>query len=68
MLLLTEYIRILEIQTFLVELIRNFEFTLAVDHSLIRREASMAMAPTIAGEVEKGCQLPFIITSLARND
>ncbi|KAJ7894320.1 cytochrome P450 [Mycena olivaceomarginata] len=54
-----------EYQAFLVELVKNFEFsmdpTLA---SKIRREASLVMLPTIAGEVELGPQLPLIIKAV----
>ncbi|KAJ7319227.1 cytochrome P450 [Mycena albidolilacea] len=54
-----------EYQAFLVELVKNFEFsmnpTLA---SKIRREASLVMLPTIAGEVELGPQLPVTIKAV----
>ncbi|KAF7362964.1 Cytochrome P450 [Mycena venus] len=54
-----------EYQAFLVELVKNFEFsmdpTLA---SKIRREASVVMIPTIAGEIELGPQLPVIIKAV----
>ncbi|KAJ7512217.1 cytochrome P450 [Mycena galericulata] len=56
---------IYEYQTFLVELVKHFEFsmdpTLA---SKVRREPSMVMLPTIAGEVDKGPQLPITIRSV----
>ncbi|KAJ7461862.1 cytochrome P450 [Mycena galericulata] len=56
---------IYEYQSFLVELVRHFEFsmdpTLA---SKVRREPSMVMLPTIAGEVDKGPQLPITIKSV----
>ncbi|KAJ6557510.1 cytochrome P450 [Mycena capillaripes] len=54
-----------EYQAFLVELVKNFEFsmdpTLA---SKVRREASLVMLPTIAGEVELGPQLPVTIKAI----
>ncbi|KAF7362971.1 Cytochrome P450 [Mycena venus] len=54
-----------EYQAFLVELVKNFEFsmdpTLA---SKIRREASLVMLPTIAGEVKLGPQLPVTIKAV----
>ncbi|KAJ7512603.1 cytochrome P450 [Mycena galericulata] len=53
---------IYEYQAFLVELVRHFQFsmdpTLA---SKVRREPSLVMVPTIAGEVDKGPQLPITI-------
>ena len=49
-------------QAFLVELINNFEFTLAVPHDKIFREPlAGGMTPTIVGEREKGVQMPYII-------
>ncbi|KAJ7126085.1 cytochrome P450 [Mycena epipterygia] len=54
-----------EYQTFLVELVKNFEFSM--DPSLarkVRREASIAMFPTISGEVLKGPQLPITIRAV----
>ncbi|KAJ7108499.1 cytochrome P450 [Mycena epipterygia] len=54
-----------EYQTFLVELVKNFEFSM--DPSLaakVRREAVMVMAPTIDGEVLKGPQLPITIRAV----
>ncbi|KAJ7921152.1 cytochrome P450, partial [Mycena leptocephala] len=51
-----------EYQAFLVELVKNFEFsmdtTLAVK---VRREAGLVMLPTISGESQKGTQLPITI-------
>jgi hypothetical protein len=52
---------VLEMQAFLVELINSFEFALAVPHEKIFREPAGAMTPTIAGEREKGVQMPSII-------
>ncbi|KAJ7126046.1 cytochrome P450 [Mycena epipterygia] len=54
-----------EYQTFLVELVKHFEFSM--DPSLarkVRREASMVMIPTIDGEVLKGPQLPITIRAV----
>ncbi|KAJ7791744.1 cytochrome P450 [Mycena leptocephala] len=54
-----------EYQTFLVELVKNFEFsmdpTLA---SKVRREAAMVMIPTISGEIMKGSQMPITIRAI----
>ncbi|KAJ7236602.1 cytochrome P450 [Mycena haematopus] len=54
-----------EYQAFLVELVKNFEFSM--DPTLIskiRREASLVMIPTIDGEVERGAQLPVTIKAV----
>jgi hypothetical protein len=48
-------------QAFLVEMVRNFEFELAVPFQTVRREGATVMAPTIEGQVDKGVQLPFKI-------
>jgi hypothetical protein len=56
---------VLEMQAFLVELINNFEFTLAVPHDKIFREPASLMIPTIVGEREKGVQMPCIIKAAA---
>ncbi|KAL0067427.1 hypothetical protein AAF712_005412 [Marasmius tenuissimus] len=50
---------VLELQTFLVELIGNFEFSTTPECDKIRREACAVMVPTIEGEVEKGGQCPL---------
>ena len=52
-------------QAFLVELINNFEFTLAIPHDKIFREPAFVVAPTIVGEREKGVQMPYIIKAAA---
>ncbi|KAJ6595685.1 cytochrome P450 [Mycena vulgaris] len=54
-----------EYQTFLVELVKNFEFSM--DPSIarkVRREATLVMTPTISGEVLKGAQLPITIRAV----
>ncbi|KAJ7278476.1 cytochrome P450 [Mycena rebaudengoi] len=56
-----------EYQSFLVELVKNFEFSM--DPTLVkkvRREASLAMWPSISGEVQKGPQLPITIKTVER--
>ncbi|KAJ7754569.1 cytochrome P450 [Mycena metata] len=54
-----------EYQAFLVELVKNFEFTMDPTLSLkVRREAAMVMIPTIEGEVAKGSQLPITIRAV----
>ncbi|KAJ3758781.1 cytochrome P450 [Lentinula raphanica] len=58
---------LLELQAFLVELIRNFEFTTTPALDGIRRESAFLMAPTLEGEVEKGSQMPLKV-SIARRD
>ncbi|OCH89441.1 cytochrome P450 [Obba rivulosa] len=55
-----------EMQAFLVELISGFEFSLTDDIQRLRREASSVMLPTLAGETEKGVQLPLKVSAVAR--
>ncbi|KAJ7185447.1 cytochrome P450 [Mycena filopes] len=55
-----------EYQAFLVELIKNFEFTMDPSLALkVRREAAIVMIPTIEGEVYKGSQLPITIRAIS---
>jgi hypothetical protein len=55
-------------QAFLVELIRNFEFSLEVPYEKVRREGSGVMAPTLEGQVNKGVQLPFRLRPAQREE
>ncbi|KAE9402806.1 cytochrome P450 [Gymnopus androsaceus JB14] len=50
---------LIELQAFAVELLSNFEFSATSKTEKIRREAALAMVPTIEGEVENGAQLPL---------
>ncbi|KAJ7741443.1 cytochrome P450 [Mycena maculata] len=54
-----------EYQAFLIELVKNFEFSL--DPSLasrVRRQSAVVMIPTLEGEVSKGPQLPITIKAV----
>ncbi|KAJ6616300.1 cytochrome P450 [Mycena sp. CBHHK59/15] len=54
-----------EYQAFLVELVKNFEFSMEASLAgKIRREAALVMFPTIAGEIKKGSQLPITIRAV----
>ncbi|KAJ6624608.1 cytochrome P450 [Mycena sp. CBHHK59/15] len=56
-----------EFQAFLVELVKNFEFS--IDPTVagkFRRTASLVMIPTMSGEEHKGPQLPIMIKSVER--
>jgi len=46
-------------QSFIVEMINNFEFSPTPVTEKVRREACLIMAPIIEGELEKGSQLPL---------
>jgi len=48
---------VLELQAFLVELLRNFEFSMTPKAMNVRREPALVMIPTIEGEVDKGAQI-----------
>ncbi|KAJ7187843.1 cytochrome P450 [Mycena filopes] len=53
---------IYEYQTFLIEMVKNFEFSMdPTTAAKIRREPGIVMIPTIEGEVAKGPQLPVTI-------
>ncbi|KAJ7037978.1 cytochrome P450 [Mycena alexandri] len=54
-----------EYQAFLIELVKNFEFSMdPTIVSKVRREAGIVMFPTIEGEVKKGPQLPITIRAV----
>ncbi|KAL0573547.1 hypothetical protein V5O48_008414 [Marasmius crinis-equi] len=57
---------VVELQTFLVELVGNFEFSLTPECDKIRREACAVMLPTIEGELEKGVQCPLRVQCAKR--
>ncbi|KAJ3850478.1 cytochrome P450 [Lentinula lateritia] len=50
---------VLEMQAFLVELIKNFEFAATPALDGIRREPAFLMTPSIEGELDKGSQMPL---------
>ncbi|KAK0220055.1 cytochrome P450 [Armillaria fumosa] len=57
---------LLEYQTILVQLVKNFEFSIDPTMvSKVRREAALIMQPTIEGEYEKGPQLPLRVSLVA---
>ncbi|KAI6019151.1 cytochrome P450 [Pisolithus marmoratus] len=53
---------VIETQIFLIEIISRFEVSLSEKATRIRREACGVVAPTVEGEVEKGVQLPLVIS------
>jgi len=54
-----------EYQAFLVELVKNFEFSMEPSLSdKVRREPGIVMTPTISGEPMKGPQLPITIRAV----
>ena len=56
--------RIIEMQAFLVTLIRKFDVSHADHHPQIRRTKSGVLVPVVLGEEYKGTQLPLKITAL----
>jgi len=59
---------VLELQSFIVELIDNFEFALTPEAETIRREAcGVMMAPIVPGQVEKGAQIPLKVRVASRD-
>ncbi|THV06675.1 cytochrome P450 [Dendrothele bispora CBS 962.96] len=59
---------IIELQAFIIEMIRNFEFSKTPKTDKVRREACLVMVPTIEGEVEKGSQLPLRVGFAPREE
>ncbi|KAJ3892340.1 cytochrome P450 [Lentinula edodes] len=59
---------VLEMQAFLVELIKNFEFAATPALDGIRREPALLMTPTIEGELGKGSQMPLKVAFAKRLD
>lgn len=56
---------IYEQQAFLVELVKNFEFSMEPALvAKILRQPGIVMLPAVAGEVEKGPQLPITIREI----
>ena len=55
---------VIEIQTFLVALIRKFDISHADHQPQIRRARSGLMVPMVLGEEYKGAQLPLKITAI----
>jgi hypothetical protein len=53
--------RITEFQVILIELIDSFTFSVSEDQK-IRRASTGIMAPMVEGELDKGAQLPLVVT------
>jgi len=49
-------------QTLLVELISNFEFSMTEQSEKIRRLPCAVMVPVVAGEEAKGVQMPLKVS------
>lgn len=57
-----------EMQSFLVDLINNFEFRPSEKDARIRREGSGLMFPIVDGEVKDGVKLPLLVSVAARDE
>ncbi|KAI6029283.1 hypothetical protein PISMIDRAFT_683590 [Pisolithus microcarpus 441] len=58
---------VIEIQVFLVEIVRKYEISLTEKARRIRRESCLVMVPTVEGEIARGVQLPLAISVAPRN-
>ena len=58
---------IIEMQTFLFELVGKFEFGMTNKAKRILRLPMLAMSPMVDGELERGVQMPLTV-SLASQD
>jgi hypothetical protein len=56
--------RVAEMQAFLFELISRLKFEAMEKTALIRRENCLVMLPMVAGEEQKGNQLPLGISAI----
>lgn len=56
--------RIIEIQTFMVQVVRNFKLAYPKDAPLIFRAVSGVMAPVLYDALGKGKQLPLELTPI----
>jgi len=56
---------VLEIQTLLIELVSNFEFTMTEESKRVRRMPCAVMVPVIEGQEDRGVQLPLNIALVA---
>jgi len=59
---------VLEIQTFLVEVIGKFEFRMTDQAARVSRQLSGVMVPMVDGEPERRIQLPLAVSVAARED
>lgn len=60
-------IALLELQTFLFDLVDQFHFGLTKDAMRLRREPCLVMAPMVEGQTDKGAQLPLQVSIAPRD-
>jgi len=53
---------VLEVQTLLVELVLNFEFSMNEQSEKVRRLPCAVMVPVVGGEESKGVQMPLKVS------
>ena len=56
--------RVIELQAFLVTLVRKFDISHADHHPQIKRVKTGVLIPLVLGEEYKGAQLPLKITAI----
>ena len=59
---------VIEIQAFIVEIIGKFELTMTDQSERICRAPCVVMVPMIDGELERGSQLPLVVSIAAREN
>ncbi|KDQ64101.1 hypothetical protein JAAARDRAFT_201503 [Jaapia argillacea MUCL 33604] len=57
----------IEMQTLLVDLINNFEFSPTADSTKIIRLPAMVMVPMVEGKYNEGAQMPLMVSVAARD-
>ncbi|KDQ64164.1 hypothetical protein JAAARDRAFT_201555 [Jaapia argillacea MUCL 33604] len=56
-----------EMQTFLADLVNNFEFALTEESKKITRQAALVMVPMVGGKLDEGAQLPLAVSIAPRD-
>ncbi|KIK60888.1 hypothetical protein GYMLUDRAFT_244041 [Collybiopsis luxurians FD-317 M1] len=59
---------VLELQTILYELLRNFEFSATPELDNVQRVTAFIMIPAIEGELEKGSRMPLKVTFAPKDE
>ena len=59
---------VIEMQTFIVEIVGKFEFTMTDQSERVFRAPSFVMVPMVDGELERGSQLPLAVSVVDREE
>ncbi|KDQ64165.1 hypothetical protein JAAARDRAFT_201556 [Jaapia argillacea MUCL 33604] len=56
-----------EMETFLLNLVNNFEFSLTDESKRVTRQSALVMVPMVEGKLDEGAQLPLKVTIAPRD-